>query len=106
VTVEVGGATRTWGFWKTHLWLVEYMLGGLTKLDPSDPYYTEFPIVTLPIDLGTWGANGPKEIDDVCSYMALMWANQTNNSDGSKRLKIDQARMHTAHQAVAAIMNS
>lgn len=37
--------------------------------------------------------------------MGLMWSNQANNSDGGKREKIDAARVHTAHQALAAIMN-
>jgi len=37
--------------------------------------------------------------------MALMWANQAKNSDGTMRLSIDQARIHTAQQALAAIMN-
>jgi len=34
-----------------------------------------------------------------------MRANQAHNSDGGKREKIDAARIHTAHQALAAIMN-
>jgi hypothetical protein len=108
--IEVGEATRTWGFWKTHLWLVEYMLGGSTLLDPSDPYYTANPIVTLPIYLGTWknydGVLQAQNIDTVCKYMGLMWSDQSKNSDGTKRTDIDQARIHAAHQALAAIMNS
>ena len=97
ITVEVGGATRTWGFWKTHLWLVQWMF------DPAGGN------ITLPIDLGTWddvtGDPSPKLIYDVCDYMGLMWAKQASNSDGGKREKIDAARIHTAHQALAAIMN-
>ncbi len=92
ITVEVGGATRTWGFWKTHLWLVEWMLDPANGLD------------ILPIDLGTWNGQD-MTIDSVCSYMGLMWSNQANNSDGTKRYAIDQARIHTAQQALAAIMN-
>ena len=93
ITIEVGAATRTWGFWKTHLWLVQWMLS------PTGGN------VTLPIDFGTWGAAGHKEVTDDCTYMALMWANQAKNSDGTMRLSIDQARIHTAQQALAAIMN-
>ena len=97
VTIEVGGATRTWGFWKTHLWLVEWMF------DPAGGN------ITLPINLGTWpdinGDPSPKLIDTVCEYMGLMWSKQSQNSDGGKREKIDAARVHTAHQALAAIMN-
>ena len=103
-TIEVGNATRTWGFWKTHLWLVDYMLGGSTELDPLDPYYTATPIVTLPIYFGNW-TGVDKYVSDNCTYMALMWAKQSHNSDGTKRTKLDAARIHTAHQALAAIMN-
>jgi hypothetical protein len=92
ITIEVGGATRTWGFWKTHLWLVEWMF------DPAGGN------ITLPIDLGTWNGQ-PMLIDTVCKYMGLMWSDQTKNSDGGHREKIDAARIHTAHQALAAIMN-
>jgi hypothetical protein len=92
ITVRVGGATRTWGFWKTHMWLVNWML---------DPAYGN---VTLPINLGDWG-QGSMNVTDNCTYMALMWANQASNSDGGKRAKIDAARIHTAQQALAAIMN-
>jgi hypothetical protein len=105
ITIQVGTATRTWGFWKTHLWLVEYMLGGSTALNTSDPYYTAVPIVSLPIYLGNWTAQQGVTINGTCSYMALMWAKQSHNSDGGKREKIDAARIHTAHQALAAIMN-
>ncbi len=101
VLVEVEeGFARTWGFWKTHLYLVQYIFDLNDDLDLSND------LLTLPIDLGTWDTNGPKAVEDVCDYMALMWANQSNNSDGSKRTKIDAARIHTAQQALAAIMNS
>jgi len=60
--------------------------------------------VTLPINLGDWG-QGDMLVSDNCTYMALMWAKQSQNSDGGKREKIDAARIHTAHQALAAIMN-
>jgi hypothetical protein len=104
ITVEVSGATRTWGFWKTHLWLVQWMFA--EDQDPMSPYYNDTSVVTLPINLGTWpGDPSPKLIDTVCEYMGLMWSKQSQNSDGGKREKIDAARVHTAHQALAAIMN-
>jgi hypothetical protein len=66
-------------------------------------------LVTLPIDLGNWtNENGDMQthlISDVCTYMGLMWADQSKNADGTMRLAIDAARIHTAHQALAAIMN-
>ncbi len=99
VDIEVGEATRTWGFWKTHLYLVEWMFDPDNGVD----------VATNPIDLGTWmGKDGNQQvlIDSEFEYMGLMWANQSRNSDGTFRTKIDQARIHTAHQALAAIMNS
>ena len=94
VLVEVEeGFTRTWGFWKTHLYLVQYIF-----LDGG--------YLTLPIDFGVWGSNGPRQVNTVCDYMGLMWCNQSNNTTGTKRTKIDAARIHTAHQALAAIMNA
>jgi hypothetical protein len=97
ITIEVGAATRTWGFWKTHLYLVQWMFNPVGGN------------ITLPIYLGTWaGYNGTPvvhNITDVCKYMGLMWSDQSKNSDGTMRTKIDAARIHTAHQALAAIMN-
>jgi uncharacterized membrane protein len=84
--------TRTWGFWKTHLYLVQY------ALDPANG------LGITPIDLGDWG-QGPMIINNDCDYMGLMWSKQSQNSDGGPRKKIDAARIHTAHQALAAIMN-
>jgi hypothetical protein len=94
ITVEVDEMTRTWGFWKTHLWLVEWMF--------TEGHFT-------PINLGDWDGLGPEEdriVDSVCTYMGLMWSKQTHNANGDKRANaIDVARIHTAHQAVAAFMN-
>jgi hypothetical protein len=98
ITVEVGGATRTWGFWKTHLFLVNWMF------NPAGGN------ITLPIYLGTWqnynGVLQAQNITNVCRYMGLMWSDQAKNSDRTMRKDIDKARIHTAHQALAAIMNS
>jgi hypothetical protein len=90
-----GGATRTWGFWKTHLALVQWMYGqGMWSS----------------IDMGTWNnATGTPQahvIDSICRYMGLMWSDQSKNSDGKARYDIDVVRIHAAHQALAAITNS
>jgi hypothetical protein len=80
-----GGATRTPGFWKTHTAFAEHVLethcGGMLDLGF--------------VELDT--------IDEVCAYF---WANKANNSDGSKRTKLCQARMHAAFQAIAALLNN
>jgi hypothetical protein len=99
ITVNVGGATRTWGFWKTHLFLVQWMFS--TSL--NSPHITS-------IDMGTWGNyTGQQQvhnITDVCKYMGLMYSDQNKNSNRTQRYDIDQVRIHAAHQALAAIMNS
>jgi hypothetical protein len=70
---------------------------------PGSPHITS-------IDMGTWnnytGALQAHIIDSVCRYMGLMYSDQSKNSDRTMRKDIDQARIHTAHQALAAIMNS
>jgi hypothetical protein len=100
ITVKVGGATRTWGFWKTHLYLVQWMFNATA---PGSPHIAS-------IDMGNWtnlnGALQTHIIDSVCRYMGLMWSDQSKNSDRTMRKDIDNARIHAAHQALAAIMNS
>lgn len=80
-----GGATRTPGFWKTHTVFAEHVLfehcGGV-------------------LDLGFVELDS---IDEVCAYF---WANAANNTDGSKRNKLCQARMHAAFHAIAALLNN
>jgi len=80
-----GGATRTPGFWKTHTTFAEHVLlnhcGGV-------------------LDLGFVQLDS---IDEICAYF---WANKANNTDGSKRTKLCQARMHAAFQAIAALLNN
>ena len=95
-TWEGGGlATRTWGFWKTHLDLVQYMF------DQG---------IWSSIDMGTWpnysGANQTHTVDSMCRYMGLMWSDQSKNSDRKARYDIDVRRIHAAHQALAAVTNS
>jgi hypothetical protein len=70
---------------------------------PGSPHITS-------INLGNWtneaGVMQTHVITGNCSYMGLMWSDQSKNSDGTMRTAIDAARIHTAHQALAAIMNS
>jgi hypothetical protein len=60
--------------------------------------------------MGTWNNyNGTPQahiINSVCRYMGLMWSDQSKNSNGKPRYTIDVVRIHAAHQALAAIMNS
>jgi hypothetical protein len=83
-TVEVGFATRTQGFWATHLDFTEYVF---------ETYLGSY------IDLGY------KQIDTMEELMGIFWANNAKESDGDKRTKLCQARQTTAQQAIAAILN-
>jgi hypothetical protein len=90
-----GLATRTWGFWKTHRDLVQYM-------------YDQG--IWSSIDMGTWNnASNTSQthvINSMCRYMGLMYSDQSKNSDRKPRYDIDVVRIHAAHQALAAIINS
>jgi hypothetical protein len=86
-TVETGAATRTLGFWKTHLFFTEYIF---------DNYLFEIP----PIDLG-W-----KQVDSMSDMMGIFWANVAKDSDGSKRNAPCKAKVQASWQAMAAILNS
>ncbi|PVV82711.1 hypothetical protein DD509_07935, partial [Dehalogenimonas alkenigignens] len=87
--VEVNGATRTIGFWKTH-W------------DFTEHAFTTF--LGGNINLGSWGGN-TWDVTTMEQLMGLFWANPAKNSDGSSRTALDQAKIHTAQQALAAILN-
>jgi len=79
------GATRTQGFWQTHADYAAHVfdehLGGY-------------------IDLG-W-----TDINDTNELMAIFWAQNAFNSDGSRRNKLCQTTIICAQQALAAILNS
>ena len=84
-TVETGAATRTLGFWKTHLSFTEHVF---------DDYLGGY------IDLG-W-----REVTSIDELMGIFWANVAKDSDGSKRSKLCKARVQASWQAMAAILNS
>ena len=87
VEVLVTGATRTLGFWKTHLDFTTYIFNNYLGTPPS-------------IDLG-W-----KQVDSMSDMMGIFWANVAKNSDGSKRNALCKARVQASWQAMAAILNS
>jgi hypothetical protein len=73
--------TRTPGFWKTHLAFTDHVFGGS-------------------IDLG-W-----KQCDSIEDVMGMLWANKAKDCDGSKRDKLNKARVICSYQALAAHLNS
>jgi hypothetical protein len=89
VEVKVIGATRTMGFWKTHLNFTTYVFN--TYLPGG-------------IHLGTWG-DKTWDITTIEQLMGVMWASPPKNCNDTSRYAIDQARIQAAQQAIAAILN-
>jgi hypothetical protein len=85
VEVKVIGATRTQGFWSTHLDFTTYIFQ--TYLGSH-------------IDLG-W-----KDITNMNDLMGIFWANNAKTSTGAKRSPLCQAKETASNQALAAILNS
>jgi uncharacterized repeat protein (TIGR01451 family) len=84
-TVEISGATRTQGFWATHLGFTTYIF---------ENYLGSH------IDLG-W-----RQITNINDLMGIFWANNAKNTDGSQREPLCKARETASNQALAAILNS
>ncbi|HET8944817.1 MAG TPA: hypothetical protein VFO59_08560, partial [Dehalococcoidia bacterium] len=80
-----GGATRTPGFWQTHLdytcHVFEDHLGGTINL-------------------------GWKTLDTCAEVFGMFWANNARESDGTRRTKICQAQVIGSFQLLAAILNT
>jgi hypothetical protein len=83
-TVDVGGATRTAGFWKTHLWFTNYVFENY---------------------LGGYICLGYKEVDSMSDLMGIMWANKAKESDRTQRSPLCKAKQKAAFQAIPAILN-
>ncbi|KTB48963.1 hypothetical protein DEALK_18100 [Dehalogenimonas alkenigignens] len=93
VFVEVNEATRTQGFWSTHLDFTEMIFDNYTG-DEVDNDNVGF------IDLG-W-----RQITNINDLMGVFWANNAKNSDGSNRSALCQARIIASNQALAALLNA
>jgi hypothetical protein len=92
VTVQVLGATRTQGFWSTHLVFTTNIFNTYIVGNPA--------LFPNGIDLGY------KQVKSMDDLMGIFWANNAKNSNGDKRSQIGQARETAAQQAIAAILNS
>jgi hypothetical protein len=83
--VEVGGdATRTLGYWKTHVDATRHVLN---------------------VHLGGSMDIGWKTLDSVEEVLGMLWANPARDSDGDKRSELCHAKVQLAHQLVAALLN-
>jgi hypothetical protein len=77
--------TRTPGFWKTHMAFTDHVF--TAHCEGS-------------IDLG-W-----QTCDSIEDVMGMLWANKAKDCDGSKRDKLNKARVICSYQAVAAYLNN
>jgi hypothetical protein len=96
VTIEVNLATRTQGFWATHLDFTTYIFntylpGGIN--------------LGYPLKVGAPFPD-TANVTTINQLMSIFWANNAKNDDGKKRSAIGQARETAANQALAAILNS
>jgi hypothetical protein len=88
--------TRTQGFWSTHSWLVAEVWspdGGTIDTFTHDGM----------TDAERSLCGELLAVDDV---MGGFWSNIAKETDGTKRSKLDQARMQLAQQLLAAILNN
>jgi len=88
-TGQSGGATRTLGFWATHL---DYT---------SHVFFTH---LAGTMNIGWKILDGEGGVAD--DVFGIFWANNAKDSKGKKRSPLCQARETVANQVVAAILNS
>jgi uncharacterized repeat protein (TIGR01451 family) len=101
-TVQQTGATRTIGFWKTHLNYTTHILDTHTLYGQSGPLGVN-PDGTFQngsIDLGWITLNSVQDV------LGVLYADTSKNSDGSKRSKMCQACVIASKQLVGALLNS
>ncbi|MFM1966229.1 MAG: hypothetical protein RL134_1954 [Actinomycetota bacterium] len=103
------GATRTIGFWRTHLSFVRQVLAtrplpsaAVTGTSPLGVNSTSGAFVNGSLKLSTSGRFTMSSVADV---MGVFWANNAQNSNGKKRSTICQARITTGKQLLGAILN-
>jgi hypothetical protein len=84
-TAEQEGATRTLGFWKTHIDYTEHIFNAHCGGD---------------VNLG-WVV-----VDSNEDVFGILWSNPAKNSDGSKRTELCKARIKASIQALAALLNN
>ncbi|MGI9197785.1 MAG: DUF7507 domain-containing protein, partial [Candidatus Nanopelagicales bacterium] len=105
------GATRTIGFWRTHLSFTSQVLD-------KEALPTGAIIGTSPLGVGT-APGGPFlngklcltsdrksfVLNSVADVMGIFWASNSVNKNGSKRTTLCAARINTGRQLLGAILN-
>ncbi len=80
-------ATRSYGFWRTHLDYAEHVFNHPDHLNGE-------------MDIG-W-----RNIEEIEELMGVFWAKTNKDEDGSPRSELCKAKVIAARQAAAAILNS
>jgi uncharacterized repeat protein (TIGR01451 family) len=103
------GATRTIGFWRTHLSFLKQVLdtrplpaAAVNETSPLGVDSTTGAFVNGSLKLSTSGRFPLKSVGDV---MGVFWSSTAQNSTGKKRLTLCQARITTGKQLLGAILN-
>ena len=103
------GATRTIGFWRTHLSFTRQVLD--TRPLPSAAVAGTSPLGVRPTDSSfingyiKLSATGKFPLRSVKDVMGIFWSSNASTSNGKKRSNICQARITTAKQLLGAILN-
>ncbi len=82
-------ATRTLGFWQTHLDYTEHVFDDYLNNNNTDN-----------INIG-W-----RNIYNISELMCVFWANTAKNADDTDRSELCKARLKTSRQALAAILSN
>ena len=109
----ISGATRTIGFWRTHLQYATHILDEHT-LDSAATRNADGTVLDGPLGVtangtfvnGAYITLGWKKLYSVQDVMGILWADVAKQTTGKKRTSLCQARIITSKQLVGAILNS
>lgn len=104
------GATRTIGFWRTHLSFTRQVLAtrplpAAAVTNGTSPLGVDSGSGAFPNGWLKLSAGGKFTLKSVNDVMGIFWANNAQNSSGKKRSTICQARITTGKQLLGAILN-
>jgi hypothetical protein len=102
---QVGGTTRTQGFWATHFALTSAVMFG-TEYPPGSGLFPYSGMSGADRTIcGTFGVAGALTLTNINQVMGGFWAGISQTSTKDKRSSLDQARMQLLQQLLAAMLN-
>jgi hypothetical protein len=108
----ISGATRTIGFWRTHLTYATHILDQ-HALTPDAVHKFDGTVLNGALGVNANGTFtngyidiGWKKLYSVQDVMGVLWADTSKQSTGKKRDNLCQARVITSKQLVGAILNT